>query len=163
MAFTLTSRAFAEGADIPIRYTCDGENRAPHLTWSGTPDGTRSLTLIVDDPDAPGGIFTHWVLYDIPPEIRELNENEAGATVGIHGRNSFGKAGFGGPCPPHGDPPHRYMFTLAAVDVPSLGLSGARSREDVDAAMETHVIGIARLTGRYQRQRAARGRGSASQ
>jgi len=158
MAFTLTSTAFADDADIPIRYTCDGENRSPHLTWSGTPDGTRSLALIVDDPDAPSGTFTHWVLYDIPPDTRELNENQAGATVGIHGRNSFGKVGYGGPCPPPGDPPHRYRFTLSALDVPSLGLSGAPPREDVEAAMETHIIGTARLTGRYQRQRAARGR-----
>jgi Raf kinase inhibitor-like YbhB/YbcL family protein len=158
MAFTLTSTAFADGADIPIRYTCEGENRSPHLTWSGTPDGTRSLALIVDDPDAPGGVFVHWVLCDIPPDVHELTEHVAGATVGMSGRNSFGKVGYGGPCPPPGDPPHRYRFTLFALDVPSLGLSGIPSREDVDAAMETHIIGTAHLTGRYQRQRAARGR-----
>lgn len=149
MAFRISSPAFADGADIPLRHTCDGDNRSPRLTWTDVPDGTRSFALIVDDPDAPGGTFTHWVLYDIRPDVRELGQ---GGAIGTSGRNGFGKTGYGGPCPPHGDPPHRYRFTLHALDVPSLAVR-ARTREDVAAAMHGHVLGTAELVGRYHRQR----------
>jgi Raf kinase inhibitor-like YbhB/YbcL family protein len=148
MEFSLTSVAFADGADIPARHTCDGDDRSPRLTWSGTPRGTRSLALVVDDPDAPRGIFTHWVVYDLPPELTELGE---GSTEGVQGRNGFGRTGYGGPCPPSGDQPHRYRFTLYALDIPSVALANA-TREQLEEKMETHVLGTARLVGRYQRQ-----------
>ncbi len=153
MNFTLTSPAFADGADIPVRHTCDGEGLSPRLTWTGTPGATRSLALIMDDPDAPGGTFTHWVVYDLPPDVTELGE---GSTIAGQGRNSFGHRGYGGPCPPDGDPPHRYRFTLYALDVPSLALQNPIG-EELTAAVETHVVGTARLVGRYQRQVGGRG------
>lgn len=149
MAFRISSPAFADGADIPLRHTCDGDNLSPRLTWTDVPEGTRSLALIVDDPDAPGGTFTHWVLYDIPADARELGQ---GGAVGKSGRNGFGRTGYGGPCPPHGDPPHRYRFTLHALDVPSLAVRHG-TREEVGAKMEGHVRATAQLVGRYQRQR----------
>lgn len=149
MAFRISSPAFADGADIPLRHTCDGDNISPRLTWTDVPGGTRSLALVVDDPDAPGGTFTHWVLYDIPAVTRELGQ---GGATGTSGRNGFGRSGYGGPCPPHGDPPHRYRFTLHALDVPSLAVRNG-TREEVLAKMEGHVLGTAQLVGRYKRQR----------
>lgn len=149
MPFRIASPAFADGASIPLRHTCDGDNLSPRLTWTDVPDGTRSFALVVDDPDAPGGTFTHWVLYDIPAEVRELGQ---GGAVGASGRNSFGRSGYGGPCPPHGDPPHRYRFTLHALDVPALPVRNG-TREEVSAKIEGHVVGTAELVGRYQRQR----------
>ncbi|HEY8550809.1 MAG TPA: YbhB/YbcL family Raf kinase inhibitor-like protein [Vicinamibacterales bacterium] len=151
MPFRLTSPAFADGAGIPARHTCDGENRSPLLTWSDVPEGTASFALIMDDPDAPGGVFTHWVLYDIPADGTELGESLGESSPGVAGMNSFRQAGYGGPCPPKHDPPHRYRFALHALDVPSLGLPRHASRRDVEAAMAGHVLGVARLTGTYQR------------
>jgi Raf kinase inhibitor-like YbhB/YbcL family protein len=148
MAFRLTSPAFADGGDIPVRHTCDGSNVAPPLTWTDVPDGTRSLALIADDPDAPRGVFTHWVIYDLSPDLRELGEGAAPAT---QGRNSFGRTGYGGPCPPPADEPHRYRFTLYALDVPKVALA-LGTREELDGAMEGHVVAMARLVGRYRRQ-----------
>jgi Raf kinase inhibitor-like YbhB/YbcL family protein len=148
MEFKLSSPSFADGAAIPARHTCDGENLSPRLTWSGTPEGTRSLALVVDDPDAPRGTFTHWVAYDIPPETAELGE---GATLGTQGRNSFGGTGYGGPCPPPGDDAHRYRFTLYALDLPSVPLKNG-TREELEAKIDTHVLATARLVGKYQRQ-----------
>lgn len=148
MEFRLTSQAFADGAEIPARHTCDGDDRSPRLTWSGAPSGTRSLALIMDDPDAPKGIFTHWVVYDLSADLTELGE---GSTHGVQGRNSFGRSGYGGPCPPPGDQPHRYRFTLHALDIPSVALANA-TREQLEDKIDTHVLGTARLVGRYQRQ-----------
>ncbi|HJZ49091.1 MAG TPA: YbhB/YbcL family Raf kinase inhibitor-like protein [Roseiflexaceae bacterium] len=148
MTFTLTSAGFAEGAAIPAKYTCDGQNIAPPLRWEGPPDA-RSFVLIVDDPDAPGGTFTHWVLYDIPGAQRELPEGIA--NIGAPGMNDFSRAGYGGPCPPPGSA-HRYVFTLAALDVATLNLPPKAARKQVEAAMRGHVIGQARLMGRYQRR-----------
>ena len=152
MAFRLTSPVFADGAAIPTRHTCDGENRSPMLTWSDPPGGTRSFALLVDDPDAPAGTFTHWVLYDIPADVRELSENVPEATPGVSGRNSFLEMGYGGPCPPPRDEAHRYQFVLHALDTESLGLSKGASREEVEARMSGHVLATARLVGSYRRQ-----------
>jgi Raf kinase inhibitor-like YbhB/YbcL family protein len=152
MAFTLTSPAFADGAAIPTRHTCDGENRSPLLTWSQGPEGTRSWALVVDDPDAPAGTFTHWVLYDIPVDVRELSENVPEATPGVSGRNSFQKTGYGGPCPPPRDAAHRYRFVLHALDTESLGLPRGAAREDVEARIHGHVLATAQLVGTYRRQ-----------
>lgn len=152
MAFRITSPAFADGAAIPARHTCDGEDRSPRLTSSDAPDGTRSFVLVVDDPDAPNGTFTHWVLYDIPAEAAELGENVPEGTVGTSIRNSFGRAGYGGPCPPPGDAPHRYRFTLHALDIPSLGLSADATRDQVEARMDAHILRTAQLVGMYERR-----------
>jgi Raf kinase inhibitor-like YbhB/YbcL family protein len=148
MAFTLTSPAFQHDGTIPVTFTCDGDDAPPALTWSGAPEGTRSFALIMDDPDAPGGTFTHWLLYDIPSRTTKLPSKTGGRSL----RNSFGRAGYGGPCPPRGHGPHRYFFTLYAVDVPSLGLRG-QTRENLDDALQTHTLGTAMLQGRYERAR----------
>jgi Raf kinase inhibitor-like YbhB/YbcL family protein len=146
MPVTLQSRAFLDGALIPRQFTCDGENVPPPLHWSAGPEGTRSFTLIVEDPDAPSGRFTHWVLYDIPPEAREWPGTWNGKTI----RNGFGRSGYGGPCPPPGDGPHRYVFTLHAVDVRHLELAGTHV-DDLRAALATHTLATGRLIGRYER------------
>jgi Raf kinase inhibitor-like YbhB/YbcL family protein len=162
MAFKLSSPAFADGAEIPSRHTCDGDNRSPHLTWTEPPAGTRSLALIVDDPDAPHGTFAHWLLYDLPPDIRELGERAPGAGTGERGhegRNSFGDFGYGGPCPPPGDPPHRYRFTLYALDAPALNYADAPTLHQLEAEISAHIIDSARLVGRYQRQQRTGARG----
>jgi Raf kinase inhibitor-like YbhB/YbcL family protein len=143
---TLTSAAFLDGDLIPRQFTCDGDNVPPPLTWSGGPDGTRSFALLVEDPDAPGGTFTHWVLYDIPVQITHWPSEASGKTL----RNSFGRSGYGGPCPPPKDPSHRYVFTIHALDVRHLELTGERL-EDLRTALDAHTLATARLVGRYER------------
>jgi Raf kinase inhibitor-like YbhB/YbcL family protein len=147
MAFSVTSPAFADGDTVPVQFTCDGHDNPPPLRVAGTPDTTRSFALIMDDPDAPRGTFTHWLAYDIPVPEAELQPG-----VGKTLKNSFGREGYGGPCPPPGHGPHRYFFTVFAVDVPSLTLRG-RTRKDLEAALSTHTIAQARLMGRYERGR----------
>ncbi len=150
--FNLTSAGFAEGAAIPARYTCDGENSAPPLGWDGPPEA-RSFVLIVDDPDAPRGTFTHWVLYDIPGAQRELPAGLANVgALGTPGMNDFSRVGYGGPCPPRGGGAHRYFFTLYALDIPSLLVPAERPRQEIEATMRGHVIGQAKLMGRYARK-----------
>jgi hypothetical protein len=147
-AFELTSPAFPVNGDIPRKHTCDAENVSPALTWTIPPTGTRSLVLIVEDPDAPRGTFTHWVLYDIPADTRELAE---GKPVGKAGVNDFGKRGWGGPCPPPG-PPHHYVFKLFPVDR-AVSLPEGKSKADVLKAITGHVIGKpAELGGVYSRK-----------
>jgi Raf kinase inhibitor-like YbhB/YbcL family protein len=148
MAFKLSSPAFVDGAEIPKRHTCDGDDISPRLTWSGVPDRARSLALVLDDPDAPRGTFTHWVVSDLPADLTELAE---GSTEGIQGRNSFGRTGYGGPCPPPRDDAHRYRFTLYALDVPAIALSDG-TREELERKIGPHVLGTAQLMGRYKRQ-----------
>jgi Raf kinase inhibitor-like YbhB/YbcL family protein len=152
MAFTLTSPSFADGGTVPVRHTCDGENRSPALTWSDVPEGTQSFVLLMDDPDAPAGTFLHWSVYDIPADVRELVENVAEATPGISGRNSFRRAGYGGPCPPPKDWAHRYRWAVHALDIDSLGLASGADRDAVEAKMSGHVLATARLTASYRRQ-----------
>jgi Raf kinase inhibitor-like YbhB/YbcL family protein len=112
---TLSSTAFGEGEDIPVRYSCDGEDKSPQLTWNNAPAGTQSFVLIMDDPDAPGDVFTHWVLFNLPADARQLPEavpaEEELDNGARHGINGFGNTHYGGPCPPPG-PAHRYQFTL---------------------------------------------------
>ena len=144
----IRSTAFAEGEEIPRRFTCDGSNIAPPLTWSGIPEGAKSLVLIVDDPDAPGGTFTHWIVFNLAAEDLALSEGAtlpAGAGQGVNG---FGKPGYGGPCPPGGR--HRYFHRLYALDARLEGLSNPR-RKQIDAAMQGHVLTEASLMGTYQR------------
>jgi len=147
MPFTLTSSAFHEGCAIPSKFTCDGANLVPPLAWFDAPQGTRSFALIADDPDAPSGTFTHWLLFDIPASATGLADQSLGKTL----RNDFGRAGYGGPCPPPSHGAHRYCFTLYAVDVPLLTLQG-RTRAALEAALEAHTLASVRLTGRYARK-----------
>jgi Raf kinase inhibitor-like YbhB/YbcL family protein len=150
--FRLTSVSFQANGDIPARFTCGGEGLSPALAWTGPPAGTQSFVLIADDPDAPGGVFTHWVLYDLPPGIRELREGvpPSGDPEGSRqGRNDFDKIGYGGPCPPPGSP-HRYSFWLYALDK-KLNLRSGASKGEVEHALKGHVLGQAELTGRFGR------------
>jgi Raf kinase inhibitor-like YbhB/YbcL family protein len=153
VAFKLNIPAFRGGGEIPVRHTCDGENLSPHVGWDDPPRGTQSLVLIADDPDAPSGLFTHWIVYDIPSSRTEMTEGQQMGLAGAAARNDFGHTGYGGPCPPPGHGPHRYFFTLSALDVASLGLSGDAGRADVDRAMQNHVIGTAQVMGRYERRK----------
>lgn len=148
MPLTITSTAFRDGGAIPRRYTCDGPDVSPALRWEGVPGGTKSVVLIVDDPDARG--FVHWVVFDLPAAATGgLAEGIRGsADPPRQGTNGFGKIGYGGPCPPSGT--HRYAFALYALDV-SLGLGGAPRADAVRTAMSGHVLAEARLTGTYAR------------
>ena len=151
---TIESDAFAEGAGIPKKYTCDGPDLSPPLRWKGVPRETKSLALIMDDPDAPRGTWVHWVLYNAPPTADGLAEGTPrkellpdGARQGV---NDFGKIGYGGPCPPRGAP-HRYFFRLYALDI-AVEIKGARAtRADLDKAIKGHVLATATLMGRYGR------------
>lgn len=149
--FTLASPAFANGSPIPRRHTCDGADLSPALTWENAPDGTASLALIVDDPDAPRGTFVHWVAFDIDGlpagDLAEGISRTADAPA--EGRNDFGRIGYGGPCPPPG-PTHHYRFTLYALDR-RLGLGGNPTAADLRAAFGGHVLGQALLVGTYRR------------
>jgi len=157
MAFSLSSPAFKEGATIPGKYTCDGADVSPSLSWSGAPPGTVTFALIADDPDAPAGTWVHWVLYDLPAATTQLAENveksDAPASLGgaRQGRTDFRRPGYGGPCPPPG-PAHRYFFKLYALDAP-LKLQAGATQRDVEAAMQGHVLGTAQLMGTYARQK----------
>jgi Raf kinase inhibitor-like YbhB/YbcL family protein len=148
MAFTLTSPAFVDGNAIPTQFTCDGNDAPPPLLVSDPPQGTRSFAVIMDDPDAPNGTFTHWLAFDIPADGTELK-----TTAGRMLENDFGRAGYGGPCPPHGHGPHRYQITVYALDVPSLELPGD-TREDLKSAIKGHELGKVRMMGRYERAKA---------
>ena len=152
--FELSSTAFAPGGAIPTRYTCDDANVSPPLAWSGAPPGTKSYALIVDDPDAPDPaapkrVYVHWVLYDIPGTVTELEEGAARVTGAHDGRNDDKTLGWSGPCPPIGR--HRYFHKLYALDA-LLGDLGAGARKaDVERAMSGHVLGTAELMGTYSR------------
>jgi Raf kinase inhibitor-like YbhB/YbcL family protein len=146
--FKLSSSAFEDSGLIPQKFTCQGENTSPELNWSEAPANTQSFALIMDDPDAPGGTFTHWVLFDIPANQKQLAESTG--PVGVSGSNGLNQTGYMGPCPPGGI--HRYYFRLYALDVPSLNLKAGASHSDVEAAMKDHVIGAADAMGRYEQQ-----------
>jgi len=148
----LESTAFTADGMIPSQYTCDGQDISPPLGWDAPPAATQSLALIVDDPDAPGEIFVHWVLYDIPPEINQLSKSITPEPTlpggGVQGKNDFGNLGYGGPCPPSGI--HRYFFRLYALDR-ELGLKSGATKEQLEAAMNGHILAAAELIGRYSR------------
>ena len=153
MALSLSSSAFQHGERIPVKYTCDGQDISPPLEWSNVPQGTQSLALIADDPDAPVGTWVHWVLYDLPGTKRQLPEDLSKTpdlTEGARqGRNDFGRFGYGGPCPPRG-PAHRYYFKLYALDV-KLNLKAGATKAQVEKAMKSHVLSEAELMGKYRR------------
>ena len=148
----LNSPIVSEGSPIPRRHTCDGPNVSPPLAWADVPDAARSLALIVDDPDAPAKVWTHWVLYDLPPEVDHLDEGVPAERVlpngAAHGRNDFDELGYGGPCPPGGT--HRYRFTLYALDC-KLDLPPGATKAEVLRAMERHVLAQDQLVALYGR------------
>ena len=154
VSIEVTSTAFTEGSAIPVRHTCDGEDVSPPLSWSGVPQETRSLALISDDPDAPGGTWVHWVYYAIPADANGLPEGiadtEALPDGAMQGRNDFKRTGYGGPCPPKGSP-HRYMFKLYALDVP-LDLAPGATKSELLGAMDGHILAQGQLMGTYQRR-----------
>ncbi len=149
----IQSSAFNEGDTIPTKHTCEGEDVSPQLSWSAPPEGTRSLALICDDPDAPVGTWVHWVLFGLAADTTELPEDvpdgEEVLAGAKHGRNDFGALGYGGPCPPPG-PAHRYFFKLYALDFkPALG-AGA-SKAELMSEIAGHILAEGRLMGRYGR------------
>lgn len=151
MPFTVTVEGFREGETIPRLHTCEGADVSPSLSWSGAPAGTRSFALILDDPDAPGGDWTHWLLWDIPAAVPALAQNFKPGALGVSGTNDFGRPGYGGPCPPKRHGPHRYYFRVHALSVPSLGLSAGARRADLDRALKGKILAEARYMGRYER------------
>jgi Raf kinase inhibitor-like YbhB/YbcL family protein len=144
----VTSSAFVEGAPIPATYTCSGAGSSPPLAWSGAPAAARSFALIVDDPDAPGGTFTHWVLFDLPGSSGSLAAGSSGG--GVEGKNSFGANAYGGPCPPAGKA-HRYFFKLFALDVATVSLPVGSARSALETAMTGHVVAQGSLMGTFAR------------
>lgn|SRR5574340_1403512 len=152
MAFKLTVSAFPEGGAISELHTCEGANISPSLEWSGEPNQTESFALIVDDPDAPGGAWTHWLLWDIPASVRNLAQGYKPGKVGVSGSNDFGKPGYGGPCPPRGHGPHRYFFKVYALGVPTLGLKPGARRAEVDKALRGRILAETQYMGRFERR-----------
>jgi Raf kinase inhibitor-like YbhB/YbcL family protein len=146
MTITLSSTAFTDGGDIPRRHTCDGEDVSPPLTFAGVPSGVQELALLVEDPDAPGGTFVHWVAWGIDPSKPALAEGEAPPGTGSNG---FRGRGYRGPCPPKG-PAHRYVFTVFALSK-TLDLQAGASADELRRALTGRVIAEGRLTGRYAR------------
>jgi len=153
MEIKITSSAFEEGALIPAKYTCDGEDISPPLQWEAVPEGTKSIALISDDPDAPVGTWVHWVLYNLPAEAGELSEaipaDETLPGGARQGTTDFGRIGYGGPCPPSGT--HRYFFKIYALDTDLDLPTGADKRELLEA-MQGHILGEGRLMGKYARK-----------
>jgi Raf kinase inhibitor-like YbhB/YbcL family protein len=149
----LTSNAFENGQPLPAEYTCDGPGHSPRLQWSEPPAGTESFALVVDDPNAPGGTFGHWGVYDIPMSARQIDTGAAQNPDSDlkQAENDFGKAGYGPPCPPRGDPPHHYRFRLVALDLAKLSSAPAKV-EDIAAAAGDHVLGSAELVATYGRK-----------
>ena len=154
MSLELTSDAFANGQTIPVKYSCKGKNISPALTWNEPPPGTQSFALIVDDPDAPMGIWVHWVVFNIPANTRSLPEDVQITEKNIKpnmismGKNSWGDLRYGGPCPPSGT--HRYYFKLYALDTTISLLPGA-SKEQVLKAMQGHVLAEGELMGTFSK------------
>jgi len=144
----IASSAFREGESIPLKFTCDGGDTSPPLQIGDVPSGAKTLALIADDPDAPGGLFTHWLVWNIPPQTNSIEEGSA--PKGLQGTNDFGKSGYGAPCPPSGV--HRYYFRVFALDR-ELDLRSGAKRSQLDAAMKGHVIAQGELIGRYARKK----------
>ncbi len=151
MSLLLTSSAFQQAGFIPRKYTCDGEDLSPALTWRDAPAQTNSFVLIVDDPDAPVGMWDHWLLFNLPATVRELPEGVAALPAGTQeGVNSWGRLGYGGPCPP--DKMHRYFFKLYALDT-QLDLPRGVDKAQIEAVMLGHVLAQTELMGKYDRAR----------
>ena len=146
----ITSSAFSDGALIPIKYTCDGDDISPPLVWSDIPENTASFVLINDDPDAPVGTWDHWILFNLEGKTTELAENvDLSKLAGVQlGHNNWRRNDYGGPCPPYGT--HRYFFKLYALDM-KLDLPAGSSKQDIEKAMAGHILAEAELLGRYKR------------
>jgi len=153
MELNVTSSAFEQGGMIPAKYTCDGKNISPPLKWESPPEQTKSVAVIMDDPDAPMGMFVHWVMFNIPADTSGLDENVPGDSQlpngSLQGMSSFGKTGYGGPCPPSGT--HRYFFKLYALDK-EIGLDSSADKTQLLEAMQGHILARGELIGRYQRR-----------
>jgi Raf kinase inhibitor-like YbhB/YbcL family protein len=149
----LNTPAFGQGEAIPVEYTCDGADNSPPLEWSGVPAGAQSLALIADDPDAPRGTWVHWVFYNLPPALEGLEpgveKTEQVPGLGLQGVTDFRRPGYGGPCPPPGSE-HRYFFRLYALDI-VLGLPGGATRDQLDQAMQGHILAQGEWMGVYAR------------
>ncbi len=154
MTLQLTSPGFADGANIPAKHTCDGEDVSPPLRWTDSPAGTKSFALIADDPDAPRGTWVHWVMYSIPSSLGGLPEGvpktETVADSGRQGVNDFKRTGYGGPCPPRGNS-HRYFFKLYALDS-DVPLKSGATKQAVLNAIQGHIVGEGQLMGKYKRR-----------
>ncbi len=150
----ITSTAFKAGESIPAKHTCEGKNVSPPLQWTGVPKEAKSLALIADDPDAPVGIWVHWVVFDLPASTTELAEDTPKSQFILgkakQGLNDFKHLGYGGPCPPPGKP-HRYFFKIYALDA-MLDLKPGATKKDVELAMARHILDKAELIGTYQRR-----------
>jgi Raf kinase inhibitor-like YbhB/YbcL family protein len=144
-SISITSPSFQAGGDIPAKFTCNGTNVSPELQISGVPNEAKSLVLIVDDPDAPRGLFTHWIAWNIDPKTTQVAENNAPAGA-VQGTSDFGKRNYGGPCPPSGT--HRYFFKVFALDT-KLDLKPSARRAELDAAVRSHVLAQGELMGHY--------------
>jgi Raf kinase inhibitor-like YbhB/YbcL family protein len=144
---SVNSSAFENNKVIPAKYTCDGDDVNPPLTIEGVPEGTKTLALIVDDPDAPMGTWDHWIVWNIPATTSKIAEN---TVPGTEGMNDFRRRSYGGPCPPSGT--HRYFFKVYALDV-KLDLSPTSRKRDVEKAMQGHVLAEGELVGLYRRSR----------
>jgi Raf kinase inhibitor-like YbhB/YbcL family protein len=153
MALEISSTVFPPGGAIPLVYTCDGKDRSPSLSWSGAPPAAQAMALICEDPDAPAGTWVHWVIFNIPASSRGLKEGVSAAAVlddgSRQGKNDFGRIGYGGPCPPQGKP-HRYVFTLYALDR-ELALQAGCRKADLLAAMKGRVLATASMFATYKR------------
>jgi Raf kinase inhibitor-like YbhB/YbcL family protein len=153
MSFSIKSSAFSEGGTIPKQYTCDGADLSPALTWAEAPSGTQSFALIADDPDAPVGTWTHWVIWNIPPQATGLPEGvpktDTLSDTSLQGKNDFKRIGYCGPCPPPGKP-HRYYFKLYALGM-KLELKAGASKSELERAISGNVLAEARLMGKYGR------------
>ncbi len=153
MTIAVTSSAFKNGEMIPLKYTADGRDISPPLKWKGDKAGVKSYVIVCDDPDAPGGTWVHWILYNIPPDINEIGEKTGNTPElpgnAVHGRNSWGKVEYGGPAPPSGT--HRYFFTVYSIDV-EIHLPSAPGIHELQEAMKGHVINEGQLMGLYRRK-----------
>jgi len=154
MDLKIFSSAFEDGGMIPSKYTCDGIDVSPPLSWSGLPEGTKSIAIINDDPDAPMGTWVHWVIYNIPPAAKGLPEDikrlERLPDGTLQGKNSWGRIGYGGPCPPSGI--HRYFFKIYALDK-MLNLKPGATKEELLSAMKGHILAQAQFYGKYTRKK----------
>jgi len=152
MPFQLLSSAFPEGGFIPVLHTCEGADLSPSLEWSGALGETRSFALVLEDPDAPAGVWCHWLLYDVGSKVHNLAQGFRAGALGLSGTNDFGKPGYGGPCPPKGHGAHRYFFKLYALDVHTLGLPSGVKRPELMGAIKGHILGEAQYMGRFERK-----------
>ena len=150
---SISSDAFNDSTSIPVEHTCDGEDRSPPLSWNTVPAGTQSIALIVDDPDAPGKTWVHWVIYNLPANTTGLPgavpKNKTLDDGSLQGKNDFGRIGYNGPCPPPGKP-HRYFFRVYALDT-ALSLKSGATKSQLESAMSGHILAQGEMVGKYGR------------